>query len=133
MFGRLFGKKKMTQPEFKMPSEEELTMTPSGLQHNHHTEGVGAPPGPTDTVTVHYAGWTLDGKLFDSSYGRGQTISFPLNGVIAGWTEGLQLMKEGGKTTFLIPSNLAYGARGAPPSIGANADLVFLVELIKIS
>lgn len=134
MFGRLFGKKeKMSVPAFEMPADEALTTTASGLQYVTHDEGAGAPPGPTDKVTVHYAGWTLDGKLFDSSYSRGKTISFPLNGVIAGWTEGLQLMKEGGKATFVIPSNLAYGQRGAPPAIGPNATLVFLVELVSIS
>jgi FKBP-type peptidyl-prolyl cis-trans isomerase FkpA len=134
MFGRLFGKKeKMSVPEFKIPAEAELKTTTSGLQYAIHEEGQGAPPGPTDKVTVHYAGWTLDGKLFDSSYSRGKTISFPLNGVIKGWTEGLQLMKSGGKATLLIPSELAYGSRGAPPSIGPNADLVFLVELVSIS
>ena len=132
MFGRLFGKKKMSSPEFKLPDEGERTTTASGLQYKHHAEGSGTAPGAADTVTVHYCGWTLDGKKFDSSYDRGQTISFPLNGVIAGWTEGLQLMKPGGSTTFVIPSNLAYGQRGAPPAIGPNETLVFHVELVSV-
>lgn len=134
MFGRLFGKKeKMSVPQFNLPADADLTSTPSGLRYLIHEAGVGAPPGPTDKVTVHYAGWTLDGKLFDSSYSRGKTISFPLNGVIKGWTEGLQLMKEGGKATLVIPSELAYGKRGAPPAIGPDAELVFLVELVSVS
>ena len=95
-------------------------------------EGSGKAPGPTDKVTVHYAGWLTDGTPFDSSYSRGQTISFPLNGVIAGWTEGLQLMKEGGTCLFVIPPDLGYGASGAPPVIGPNATLVFQVELVSV-
>jgi len=132
MFKRLFGKKKMSVPEFRMPPEEELTRTASGLGYVLHETGSGAPPAATDSVTVHYAGWTLDGKLFDSSYGRGKTISFPLNGVIRGWTEGLQLMQPGGKATFVIPAELAYGKRGAPPAIGPDQTLVFLVELVSV-
>ncbi len=132
MFGRLFGKKKMSSPEFQLPDEAARNTTSSGLQYTHHSEGSGSAPGAADTVTVHYCGWTLDGKKFDSSHDRGQTISFPLNGVIAGWTEGLQLMKPGGDTTFVIPSNLAYGGRGAPPAIGPNETLVFRVELVSV-
>ncbi|MFT7486360.1 MAG: FKBP-type peptidyl-prolyl cis-trans isomerase, partial [Candidatus Paceibacteria bacterium] len=134
MFRRLFGKKeKLTVPDFKMPSDEELTTTGSGLQYVAHEKGDGVPPGSTDTVTVHYCGWTLSGQKFDSSFDRGETISFPLNGVIAGWTEGLQLMSPGARYTFVIPANLAYGQRGAPPSIGPNETLVFLVELHSVS
>jgi FKBP-type peptidyl-prolyl cis-trans isomerase len=133
MFGRLFGKKeKLPVPKFELPAEEQLTTTSSGLQYASHREGQGAPPGPTDTVTVHYAGWTLDGKKFDASYDRGKPISFPLNGVIKGWTEGLQLMAEGADCTFVIPSELAYGKRGAPPAIGPDQTLVFRVELLSI-
>lgn len=133
MFGRLFGKKeKLTVPDFQLPTEDQLTKTTSGLQYVAHEQGQGAPPGPTDTVEVHYAGWTLDGKKFDSSYDRGKTISFPLNGVIRGWTEGLQLMGTGGDFTFVIPSDLAYGKRGAPPAIGPDQTLVFRVELISV-
>lgn len=131
MFGRLFGKKKMPSPEFQLPPEGDRTTTSSGLQYVCHTAGEGTAPGPADTVTVHYCGWTTDGKKFDSSYDRGQTISFPLNGVIRGWTEGLQLMKPGGDFTFIIPADLAYGQRGAPPVIGPNETLVFRVELMS--
>lgn len=133
MFGRLFGKKKMPSPEFQLPAEDARTTTASGLQYVCHRDGEGTAPGAADTVTVHYCGWTLDGKKFDSSYDRGQTISFPLNGVIRGWTEGLQLMKPGGEFTFVIPADLAYGQRGAPPVIGPNETLVFRVELVSVS
>jgi FKBP-type peptidyl-prolyl cis-trans isomerase len=128
---KLFGGR-MSTPEFQMPSDEALTKTPSGLAFQHVEEGSGKSPGASDTVTVHYAGWLTSGKLFDSSYQRGQTISFPLNGVIRGWTEGLQLMKEGGTATFVIPPGLAYGSRGAPPVIGPDETLVFRVELVKV-
>jgi len=132
MFGRLFGKK-MNAPQFELPDEAQLTTTSSGLKYFAHKDGQGAPPGPTDKVTVHYAGWTLNGKKFDASYDRGKPISFPLNGVIKGWTEGLQLMAEGADYTLVIPSDLAYGPRGAPPAIGPNETLVFRVELISVS
>ncbi len=134
MFRRLFGKKeKLPVPDFKLPSDDELTTTSTGLKYVAHEKGSGAPPGPTDMVTVHYCGWTLAGKKFDSSFDRGDTISFPLNGVISGWTEGLQLMMPGGDFTFVIPADLAYGSRGAPPSIGPNETLVFRVELHSVS
>ncbi len=105
--------------------------TASGLQYQVITEGTGASPSATDNVTVHYQGTTIDGKEFDSSYKRGAPATFPLNRVIAGWTEGLQLMKEGGKSRLFIPSNLAYGERGAGRDIGPNSTLIFDVELIK--
>ncbi len=105
--------------------------TASGLQYQVITEGTGASPSATDNVTVHYQGTTIDGKEFDSSYKRGAPATFPLNRVIAGWTEGLQLMKEGGKSRLFIPSNLAYGERGAGRDIGPNSALIFDVELIK--
>jgi len=108
-----------------------VVTTASGLQYQVITEGTGATPSPTDNVTVHYKGTTLDGKEFDSSYSRGAPATFPLNRVIAGWTEGLQLMKEGGKSRLFIPSNLAYGERGAGRDIGPNSALIFDVELIK--
>lgn len=108
-----------------------IVTTASGLQYQVITEGTGATPSATDNVTVHYKGTTLDGKEFDSSYGRGAPATFPLNRVIAGWTEGLQLMKEGGKSRLFIPSNLAYGERGAGRDIGPNSALIFDVELIK--
>ncbi|MCB1211036.1 MAG: FKBP-type peptidyl-prolyl cis-trans isomerase [Verrucomicrobiales bacterium] len=105
----------------------------SGLAWRVLTPGTGtAHPSRSSTVTVHYSGWTTDGKLFDSSVKRGQPASFPLNGVIKGWTEGVQLMKEGSKFRFFIPPNLAYGTRGAPPDIAPNETLVFEVELLKV-
>lgn len=107
--------------------------TPSGLRYITLTEGTGKSPVATDQVTVHYTGTLLDGKKFDSSVDRGQPATFPLNQVIRGWTEGLQLMKEGGKTKFIIPSELGYGAQGAGGVIPPNAWLVFDVELIKVN
>jgi len=109
-----------------------VVTTATGLQYQIITEGTGASPSATDNVTVHYQGTTIDGKEFDSSYKRGAPATFPLNRVIAGWTEGLQLMKEGGKSRLFIPSKLAYGERGAGRDIGPNAALIFDVELIKI-
>jgi FKBP-type peptidyl-prolyl cis-trans isomerase len=105
--------------------------TPSGLQYKVVSEGTGASPKATDRVTVHYHGTLTDGTVFDSSVERGQPATFGLNQVIPGWTEGLQLMKEGGKTIFYIPENLAYGSR-AQGKIPAYSPLVFEVELIKI-
>jgi FKBP-type peptidyl-prolyl cis-trans isomerase len=114
--------------------KEGINTTPSGLQYIHTEEGSGASPDANDEVTVHYRGTLLDGTEFDSSFKRGEPISFPLNGVIKGWTEGLQLMKEGGKTTFYIPQDLAYGARPAPGgAIPPYAALIFDVELIKVN
>lgn len=110
-----------------------VVTTASGLQYQVITEGAGTSPGATDKVTVHYQGTTIDGKEFDSSYKRGAPITFPLNGVIAGWTEGLQLMKQGGKSRLFIPSSLAYGERGAGRDIGPNSTLIFDVELIKVN
>jgi FKBP-type peptidyl-prolyl cis-trans isomerase FkpA len=109
-----------------------IVTTPSGLQYEVLQKGTGTvSPSASDNVTVHYRGSTIDGKEFDSSYSRGEPITFPLNGVIAGWTEGVQLMKEGDKFRLYIPAELAYGERGAGP-IGPNEALVFDVELIKI-
>ena len=106
--------------------------TATGLQYEVLTEGKGDAPKATDTVTVHYKGTLLNGETFDSSYDRGQPVSFPLQNVIPGWTEGLQLMKPGAKYKFVIPANLAYGERGAGVKIGPNATLVFEVELLSI-
>ncbi len=112
--------------------KEGVKSTPSGLQYVVLTEGQGKSPKATDTVLVHYKGTLLDGTEFDSSYKRNAPISFPLNQVIPGWTEGVQLMKEGGKYRFFIPSNLAYGSRGAGGAIGPDETLIFDVELLKV-
>lgn len=107
--------------------------TASGLRYIVEKEGTGKSPLATDQVTVHYSGYLLNGTKFDSSVDRGQPATFPLNQVITGWTEGLQLMKEGGKTKFIIPAELGYGAAGAGGVIPPNAWLVFDVELIKVN
>ncbi len=112
---------------------ESATKTESGLAYKVIKEGTGATPSAEDIVEVHYHGTLTDGTVFDSSVERGKTISFPLNRVIKGWTEGLQTMKEGGKTKFVIPSDLAYGEAGAPPKIPGGATLVFEVELFKVT
>ena len=105
---------------------------PSGLQYQVLLEGTGKKPGPEDTVTVHYTGTLLNGQEFDSSHKRGQPATFPVGGVISGWVEGLQLMKEGGKMKLFIPPKLGYGENGAGPMIGPHAALIFEVELLKI-
>lgn len=111
-----------------------IVTTASGLQYEVLTKGTGTKnPSASESVTVHYAGTTLDGKEFDSSYKRGEPTSFPLNRVIKGWTEGVQLMTEGAKYRFYIPSDLAYGERGAGRAIQPNATLIFDVELLKIN
>jgi len=106
--------------------------TASGLQYKVITEGTGKKPKATETVTVHYRGTLIDGTEFDSSYKRGEPISFGLNRVIAGWTEGLQLMPTGSKYEFYIPYNLAYGERGAGGVIPPYAALIFEVELLGV-
>lgn len=106
--------------------------TASGLEYKVEKEGTGPQPKATDTVTVNYRGTLMDGTEFDSSYKRGQPATFPLNGVIKGWTEGLQLMKAGSKYQFFVPSNLAYGERSVSPEIGPNATLIFEVELLEV-
>ena len=112
--------------------KEGIVTTKSGLQYEVLTEGNGKSPKATDTVRCHYEGRLLDGTVFDSSYQRNQPADFGLNQVIAGWTEGVQLMKEGAKYRFYIPYNLAYGEQGAGGSIPPYATLVFDVELVKV-
>ena len=109
-----------------------MKTTASGLQYETITEGTGAQPKAADKVKVHYKGTLIDGTEFDSSYARGQPVEFPLGNVIPGWTEGLQLMKVGGKAKLYIPSNLAYGERGAGAKIGPNETLIFEVELLNV-
>ena len=110
-----------------------VTVTESGLQYSVMTAADGTKPSATDTVTVHYRGTLLDGTEFDSSYSRNEPATFQLDGVIPGWTEGMQLMSEGSKFKFVIPYELAYGERGAGASIGPYSTLIFEVELIKIN
>jgi len=111
---------------------EGVKVTPSGLQYEVLEATLGQKPKATDTVKVHYEGTLIDGTIFDSSYKRGESIEFPLNGVIKGWTEGLQLMSIGSKFKFFIPYQLAYGERGAGGSIPPYAALIFTVELLGI-
>ena len=106
--------------------------TASGLEYKVEKEGTGPQPKPTDIVTVNYRGTLIDGTEFDSSYKRGQPATFPVNGVIKGWTEALQLMKKGAKYKLFIPSNLAYGERAMGPDIGPNSTLIFEVELVDV-
>lgn len=112
-------------------AKEGVKTTPSGLQYSVKTEGTGKQPNAKSTVTVHYEGRLIDGTVFDSSIKRGEPVTFKLDGVIKGWTEGLQLMKEGGEYTLYIPAELAYGDKGNP-SIPPNSVLVFDVKLIKV-
>ena len=113
-------------------SKPGVKTTASGLQYQVLTEGTGKSPAATDTVKVNYLGTLIDGTKFDSSYDRKEPAQFPLNGVIKGWTEGLQLMKVGGKTRFFVPSDLAYGPQGRP-GIPPNSVLIFEVELLEIA
>jgi FKBP-type peptidyl-prolyl cis-trans isomerase FklB len=110
----------------------DVKTTDSGLQYKMVKEGNGTPPKPTDSVVVNYRGTLIDGTEFDSSYKRGEPATFPVNAVIKGWTEALQLMKPGSKYELYIPSNLAYGERGAGADIGPNATLKFDVELLSV-
>nr|WP_320193854.1 FKBP-type peptidyl-prolyl cis-trans isomerase [uncultured Desulfobacter sp.] len=112
--------------------KEGVKTTESGLQYKVLTEGSGKKPTASDTVETHYEGKTLDGTIFDSSYKREQTTTFPLNGVIKGWTEALQLMSEGSKYELYIPSELAYGAAGSGGTIEPYSTLIFTVELIAV-
>jgi FKBP-type peptidyl-prolyl cis-trans isomerase FkpA len=113
-------------------AEPKESKTASGLLITTLKEGTGVSPKSSDTVKVHYRGTLVDGKEFDSSYGRGQPATFPLNRVIPCWTEGVQLMKSGGKAKLVCPSKLAYGSRGVPGTIPPDATLVFEVELLEI-
>jgi len=112
--------------------KEGIIALPSGLQYKVIKEGDGKIPTATDTVTVHYRGTLIDGTEFDSSYTRGQPVTFPVKGVVPGFSEALQLMKVGSKWQLFIPSNLAYGERGAGDDIGPNSTLIFDLELISI-
>lgn len=114
-------------------NKEGVKTLPSGLQYQVLKEGTGNSPSASDQVTTHYHGTLIDGTVFDSSYERNQPATFPVNGVIAGWTEALQLMKEGAKWRLFVPSNLAYGSQGAGDVIGPNATLIFDVELISVN
>jgi len=132
LLSTLTGRKTMQTPAFTLPKDDACTTTASGLKFEVVKEGEGNSPSAKDRVTVHYAGWLTNGTLFDASYERGTPVTLPLDRVIAGWTEGMQLMKEGAVYRFVIPPDQAYGAHGAPPHIGPNATLVFQVELLGI-
>jgi FKBP-type peptidyl-prolyl cis-trans isomerase FklB len=112
--------------------KEGIQVTPSGLQYRVLEEGSGDSPGPRDTVRCHYEGTLIDGTVFDSSYKRGEPAEFPVNRVIPGWTEALQMMKPGAKWEVFLPSKIAYGERGAGGAIGPNETLVFTIELIEV-
>jgi FKBP-type peptidyl-prolyl cis-trans isomerase len=116
----------------KNKTQKDVITTASGLQYTITKQGTGPKPKSTDMVSVNYRGTLLDGKEFDSSYKRGQPATFPVTGVIPGWTEALQLMNVGTKAKLFIPSNLAYGERAAGPDIGPNSTLIFEIELLEI-
>jgi peptidylprolyl isomerase len=119
-------------PKFEKPDPEKMIKRESGLKYEVLKEGTGKTPTRSDRVTVNYTGYLEDGTVFDSSLARGEPATFSLRGVIPGWTEGLQLMKEGARYRFTIPPGIGYGPRGSPPTIPPNATLIFVVELIKV-
>lgn len=112
--------------------KDGIQTTDSGLQYREIEPGSGASPGPADTVKCHYEGTLINGQVFDSSYKRGEPATFPVGGVIAGWTEALQMMKTGAKWEVFLPSAIAYGPRGAGGAIGPNETLIFTIELLEI-
>jgi hypothetical protein len=118
-------------PKFRALDKSKTVTTDSGLKYEVMDQGDGEEPAAADTVIAHYTGWLTDGTVFDSSHARGEPASFPLMRVIKGWTEGLQLMKPGGKFLFEIPSELGYGARQSG-KIPPNSTLIFLVELVEV-
>lgn len=132
---KIIGEKNKTEGDLFLAEnkkKEGVITLSSGLQYKVINEGSGAIPKLTDKVTVHYRGTLIDGTEFDSSYSRGQPVTFPVNGVIAGWKEALQLMKSGSKWQLFIPPTLAYGERGAGRTIGPNATLIFDIEILSI-
>lgn len=132
---KVAGEKNKKEGEAYLASnsqKEGVKTLPSGLQYKVLAAGSGKSPKPADTVVVNYRGMLIDGTEFDSSYKRGQSATFPVNGVIPGWTEALQLMQEGAKWQLVLPSAIAYGERGAGGSIGPNAVLIFEVELVAV-
>ena len=130
---KIEAEKQKAAKEIALKEFENATTTESGLKYIVLQQGTGNKPVATSNVKVHYTGMLLEGKVFDSSVQRGEPIDFGLNQVIKGWTEGVQLMQEGSKYKFYIPSQLAYGERGAGGVIPPNTDLIFEVELIKIN
>jgi FKBP-type peptidyl-prolyl cis-trans isomerase FklB len=138
-FGKLANKKQQVNIEAgkkfldENAKREGVVTTSTGLQYEVLKEGSGDSPKETDQVTVHYHGTLIDGTVFDSSVDRGQPATFPVNGVIPGWVEALQLMNTGAKYKLFIPSDLAYGERGAGGAIGPHSTLIFEVELISIN
>jgi FKBP-type peptidyl-prolyl cis-trans isomerase len=116
-----------------LKTNDSIKFTPSGLAYKITREGTGAKPGPADKVTAHYEGRLIDGSIFDSSYPRGNPVEFPLNRVIKGWTEGLQLVGEGGAIELYIPYDLGYGVNGSGNQIPPYATLIFTVELISVA